>query len=90
MTNIYLQLLKSSGNYKKGKLPDSARAHIALKSSWIEKVNGAEFQVISGECRTSREITESSDWLIKELNEIKKQALKFFKKEEEKRLKSKS
>lgn len=88
MSTLYLQLLEIPGNHKPEKgLPDTARAYIAIKGSSIEKVDEVEFKTISEECRTSKEVEEAADLLIEELKTIKKRASKFFKKEEENRLK---
>lgn len=90
MSTLYLQLLEIPGNHKPEKgLPDTARAYIAMNIKWssIEKVDEVEFKTISEECRTSKEVEEAADLLIEELKTIKKRASKFFKKEEENRLK---
>jgi hypothetical protein len=88
MSTLYLELLKFPGNYKVEKRAlDTARAYIAIKVSSTEKVDKLEFKTISSECRTSKEVEEAADWLIKELETIKKQAAKFFKKQDEARRK---
>lgn len=87
MSTFYLKLLEIPGNHKPEKgLPDTARAYIAIKASSIEKVDEVEL-TISEECRTLEEVEEAADLLIEELKTIKKRASKFFKKEEENRLK---
>ena len=63
---------------------DTARAYIAIKGGSVEKVDGEEFRTISAECCALKEIEEAADWLIKELEAIKKQAKTFFKKEQAK------
>jgi hypothetical protein len=87
--SIYLQLLKIPGNYKVEKGPlDTARAYIAIKCSSAVKVDKIEFDTISGECRTLKEVKEVVDWLIKDLRTIDKQAAKFFKNQDEVRRKT--
>ncbi len=86
MANVYLQLLGIAGNHKPEKrLPDTARAYIALKLGSTARVNQTEFTTISEECRTSEEVEEAADLLIEELKTIKKQAAGFFKKEKKDR-----
>jgi len=86
MSTFYLQLLEVPGNYNKEKgFLDTARAYIAIKASSKEKVDNVEFKTISEECRTSKEVEGAADWLIKELGIIKKQAVKFFEKEDKSR-----
>lgn len=88
MSTLYLRLLEIPGNHKPEKgLPDTAKAYIAIKGISIEKVDEVEFKTISEECRKSKEVEEAADLLIEELKTIKKRASKFFKKEEENRLK---
>jgi len=88
MATLYLQLLKIPANHKPKKgLSDTARSYIAIKGSSTEKVDDIEFRTISAECRTLQEVEEAADWLIDELKTIKKQAAKFFKKEQENRRK---
>jgi DNA-directed RNA polymerase subunit L len=82
MSNLYLQLLKIPVNHA---AIDTARAYIALKGSSIEKVGKEAFTTISAECRTLQEVEEASEWLIKELKAIKRQAATFFEKEKKNR-----
>ncbi|MCK4293174.1 MAG: hypothetical protein KAY65_08240 [Planctomycetes bacterium] len=70
MPNLYLQLLKIRANHAG---PNTARAYISLKGSSVQKV--------SAECRTSKEVEEAANRLIKELKAIKRQAATFFEKE---------
>jgi len=75
MSNLYLQLLKIPANHA---AQNTASAYIALKGNPVKKVGEETFTTISAECRTSKEVKEAAEWLIKELNAIKKQAVKFF------------
>jgi hypothetical protein len=81
MSNLYLQLLKNPANHA---ALNTARAYIALKGSSVKKVGEKAFTTISAECRTLKEVEEATDWLIKELKAIKRQAATFFEKERKK------
>jgi len=82
MPNLYLQLLKIPANRA---ALNTARAYISLKGSSVIKVGDTTFTTISAECRTSKEVEEAANRLVKELKAIKRQAATFFEKEKKNR-----
>jgi len=59
---------------------DTAKAYIAVKFRSEVKYKDSEFTTISAECRSTREVEEVAETLIKDLRTLKKQANSFFKK----------
>jgi len=55
-------------------LPDNARAHIALSCHCTE----AQRIIMSGECRTVREVKEAVDYLKKDLDRVLAEARRKF------------
>jgi hypothetical protein len=92
MPPYYLQLLDFPGNYEKGSHVYGPRAYVAIRASSPEKGKDKsgnkelDFTVISADCYSFSEFESEANKLIKELETIKKQAKKFFRKEKEKRL----
>jgi hypothetical protein len=82
MNTFYLQLLTFPECTTANGWPAAPRAYIALKiHSCVQcptPTGDCEFEVISPECVTVREIGESVDALIRELQTIRDQAHRFF------------
>ena len=85
MKTFNLQLISFPGNHgDRNKLPYGPRAYICVgsrsKIKCPSKKGNIERDALSHECVTSRELEEEVDRLIEELQQIKRQGKKFFKK----------
>jgi len=85
MQTFSLQLISFPGNHgDKKKLPYGPRAYICVgcssKIKCPSKKGNIELDALSHECATSRELEEEVDRLIEELQQIKRQGMRFFKK----------
>lgn len=91
MSTFSLQLLDFPGNYEKGTVPYGPRTYVAIKSCsivpWRNKSGKKkiDFETLSHECLSMGEFESEVDRLIKELETIKRQAKRFFNKDEEKK-----
>jgi len=86
MKTFSLQLISFPSNHgDRNKKPYGPRAYICVKCSsklnCPSKKGNIERDALSNECVTSRELEEEADRLIEELQQIKRQAKKFFEKE---------
>ena len=86
MLTFSLQLISFPGNRgDKNKLLYGPRVYICVgsrsKIKCPSKKGNIERDALSNECVTSRELEEEADRLIEELQQIKRQAKKFFEKE---------
>lgn len=86
MKTFSLQLISFPGNHgDRNKLPYGPRAYICVKCS--SKINcpsrkgNIELDALSHQCTTFQEFEAEVDRLVKELQHIKRQGMRFFKKE---------
>ncbi len=85
MQTFSLQLISFPGNHgDRNKLPYGPRAYICvkcrLKINCPSKKDKKERDALSHECTTSQELEAEVDRLVEELQQIKRQGRRFFKK----------